>query len=104
MIESFAKWFERNQQKLAENKVRVSISRKKRHEYLSFFTTVITEFETKKVIGNIILYISGECEIHVFSNDEKKEEIFIELHEPKSEDELFDLLKNTFEKITGKMF
>lgn len=101
MLDLFVELIESNKQKLTEKNVRISAHKEKRHETLSFFTTAIAEFETDKIVGNIILYVSGECEIHVFSNNEKKDEIFIEVHEPESENDLFNLLKSVFDRITS---
>lgn len=104
MIKSIVKWIEDNKKTLTDKQVQISVQLKKRHEELSFFTTAIVEFKTINIIGNIILYISGECEVHIFSNDEEKKEIFIELYEPQNEEELFELLKNIFHKVTNNMF
>ena len=99
MSESLIKWITDNQHDLSKKIIAVAVRNEKIDESLSFFTSAIAEFETNRTVGTIILYLSGECEIYVFANDDRKDQIFLEYHEPKSEGELFHMLKSGFDRI-----
>lgn len=101
MIESFIKWIEVNQNKLAEKGIMVSAHRDKKLPHLDFFTAAVAEFESDKLGGSIIYYHTGEFDINVFKNNNSKdlEEVFLDVCQPKNERELLALLENTFNRI-----
>ena len=95
-IEEFKKWLELNSQRLSEH--RISISASENEGYLES-PSMTAEVEGEKIMGVIIVWEIGCCDIHIISNDENAEELITERYDLNRETELISILDISLNKI-----
>lgn len=104
MSNSFIKALEKSYSQLGSKfagNLQMTFREEKRDEGLSYFTSASIDFENDMILGQIIVYHSGECDIHVMKNDTSLDSIFIESHSLKSENELTELVANTLNRVAS---
>jgi hypothetical protein len=97
MIESLEYWVKKYSLFFKEKGINLSFSKGEVNNPKIFSVEAV--FESRAIIGNIIVWNTGQCDVHLLKNSKKLETIFAKCYELKDETELNELLHTIINKM-----